>query len=316
MLHRLLPAFIALAAAGAVPASAAAAAAKVVRRTFELRAGGLLKIDAYHGSIDVEASDDGRVHLEIDLDPGAYSPGESERILKSLQLEFREEPCAVVVTARNPAETGMHLVWKERSPLGLDFRARVPPACSLDLFTGEGEISVDDLAGRVSARVKMGIVFLRHIDGDVSVAADAGDVVLSGCTGSADIRAVKGGIRAGTVRGRADLRSTDGDIELQHAFGGGSIAAEVGDVIVGIPEEMDAEMRISTNGGAITVRLDPAARCDLKASSVWGRVHTKLPFVVESGGDGKKSLIGRLNGGGALLAVHADGGQVSIVAPP
>ena len=115
--------------------------------------------------------------------------------------------------------------------------------------------------------------------------------------------------------GAAQLRSTNGDIDLQHALGAVSAYANAGDISVRFPATLGGEAKIETNGGGITVKLDPAARCEVKASSVWGKVHTKLPFVFSSGGDGKKSLRGILNGGGPLLTLHANGGQVVIEQP-
>ena len=37
-----------------------------------------------------------------------------------------------------------------------------------------------------------------------------------------------------------------------------------------------------------------------------------VPMAVRSGGDGRKTLVGTLNGGGPLVTLHANGGQVSI----
>ena len=70
---------------------------------------------------------------------------------------------------------------------------------------------------------------------------------------------------------------------------------------------------IRTAGGNIVTQIDPAANCVVKASSVWGHVQDKLPLFVESGGNGKSKFAGRLNQGGPVLTLHANGGHVSIM---
>jgi hypothetical protein len=119
----------------------------------------------------------------------------------------------------------------------------------------------------------------------------------------------------GTIGRRADLWALSGDINVQHAHGGLVASAEGGSVSVGLEREFPEDVRIKTNGGAIDVKLDPAARCRIQARSVWGRVHATLPIQVKSGGDGQRSLEALFNGGGPLLDLHADGGQVHIGLP-
>lgn len=312
---RLLPAVLLLAA---VAASAARAEERIVQRDFAVQPGATLKIDTYRGSVDVRDSPDGKIHVAIHMDPGTDGRDEADKILQRLQLDVRQDGAVVSIVARNPAETRVRFVWEDKQKISLAYGVRVPRDCNLDIATRDGGVSVDALgsiAGRMTVRATKGTVFLRNIDGDILAAVDSGDLVVGRCSGSVDLKVYVGNIRVGTVTGPATLQSTNGDIELQHGLDAVKATAEAGEISVGLPRTFGRDSTIKTNGGGITVRMDPGAHCSLQASSVWGHVHTTLPFVPESGGDDKRTLVGRLNGGGALLTLHADGGQVRIEAP-
>ena len=288
--------------AGLLALPPARAEVRFVRRDFPVQPGCTLKIASYRGTINVLASGDTRIHVAIALDPGPVKPEEAERGLKNVQIEFQAEANGVTLKVDNPAETGARFVWNEERRVNLHFEVLVPPACSMDLATRDGSVSVGNLKGRVKASAKKGTIFLRQIDGDVDVSVDGGDIVVSHC-GSASLKAVMGNIRVGTISGQADLRSTNGDIDFQHPGGRVFAYADAGDIAIRFPATLGGEATVKTNGGAITARLDPAVRCSVHASSVWGRVHTKLPFVVQSGGDHRKTLVGTLNGGGPVRQI-------------
>ena len=191
----------------------------------------------------------------------------------------------------------------------------VPPACTLDLVTNDGGITIGSMTANVNARARKGTIFMRGIDGNVHAETDHGNIVLSHCSGSATLKCFVGDIRVGTIRGHADFVTTNGDIDVQHALGGLNAKAEEGDVVADFPAKMSGNSSVTTNGGAITARISPTARCSIQASSVWGRVSTTLPIAVDSGGNEKRNLVGRLNGGGPEVLIHADGGQVHIDPP-
>ena len=50
----------------------------------------------------------------------------------------------------------------------------------------------------------------------------------------------------------------------------------------------------------------------LDAGTSWGKVHTAMPFAVSAGGAGKSKFLGKLNGGGPAVKLHAAGGHVKI----
>ncbi len=298
----------------------ARAAERIERRDFSASPGTTLKIDTYRGGIDVTQSPDEQMHVEIRIDPGTDDRAEADRILQTLQLDIRQAGSVISITARNPTETVVHFAWQKSRKVLLSYAVTMPPACNLDLTTDDGGVAVQgimaNVVGNMDVKARKGGVFFRSVEGNIKAIVDTGDIVVSRCTGSVDLKATVGSIRVGTVGGFAELRVTNGDIELQHALGGAKVAGTAGEILVGFPKTLNRDSSVSSDGGSIVVRLDPAVHCTIQASAVWGRVQTTLPITVEAGGDGKKSLKGRLNGGGALLKLHADGGNLRIEPPP
>ena len=294
---------------------AAHAAEQVIQREYSVAGRATLKLDAYGGAIVVRQSDDARIHMRISEQVANAKPAEAEAIFKRVEIGEKADAGEVSIAVRNPAETRVLFVWKEKERVILNFSILVPKTCNVVLSTNDGGITVDDITGGVDAKAAKGTVFLRRIDGDIRAEADAGDLIVSRCLGAASLRVRSGDIRVGTIGRHADLWALSGDINVQHAHGGLLASAEAGNVSIGVEKEFPEDVTIKTNGGAIDVKLDPGARCRIRAKSVWGKVHAALPILVKSGGDGERSLDALFNGGGPLLDLHADGGQIKIGLP-
>ena len=283
-------------------------------RTFPVQPGCTLKIDTYRGHITVEEHDAAEIAVMVHMEIGADTEEEADRVRETLQFEVTAENKAVSIRVRNPRETGVRFAWREQNEIDFDFKISVPRQCHVDLATRRGNITVGNLAGRHTARVESGTIFFRRIEGSVDAKADSGEVIVSRCSGAVTLRVLKGTIRTGTLGGRADLRNDNGDIEVLGARASITAVAVVGDVAVGFPKSYAGDSQITTSGGSIYAKIDPAANCLIDASSVWGHVESKLPLTVESGALGKSKLTARLNSGGPRLTLRADGGHVKISA--
>ena len=288
------------------------AADREFTRTFPVHLGCTLQLDTYRGSIAVVESDQSEVQVTLHMEIGSGNAEEAERVFGAVQLEAAEANNTVTVRARNPGETRVRFVWNDKYQIDLAWRITVPRRCNVDLATHSGGITVGSLTGQVRARTETGTVFLKRIDGAVEASTEVGDVVISRCSGAAKVRVLRGMIRVGTMGGFTDLKNTTGDVEVLAARGGITASAEAGDVLVGFPRDTAGDAHLSTSGGSIHVKIDPAANCTVNASSVWGRVESLLPMTVVSGANGKSKLAGRLGQGGPVLTFHANGGHVKI----
>jgi len=294
-------------------ALAVRAAARDVMRTFAVTPGCMLQVDLDRGRIDVEETDGSEVRVAIHAEAGADTDQQAERAVQGLQFDLRALNNTVVVRGRAPSETGWHFDRGNPAKLEIFCKISVPRRCSVELNTGQGAITVGNLIGRVFARTEDGTIFVRRVEGPVDAATKSGDVIVSRCLGAATLQTRRGTIRAGTLGARAKLSNTTGDIEVLAARAGVTAQAEAGDVTIGYPRDLTGDSDIRTSGGSIIVKIDPTADATIEASSIWGHVESKLPLTVESDGNGRSKFSGRLNRGGPVLRLHANGGNVSLM---
>jgi hypothetical protein len=295
----------------AVSAVAAQAGEAEVRRSFPVRPGCTLSVDSYRGKITIEEGDEREIRVRLDVDVDAPTDAEAQRLRDELRLEFTPRENGVAITARNRHESGPRLTLKA-GRLDLGYTISVPRQCNLELKVQEGSVTVGSLEGRMSAQVGRGSIFFRRIEGTIVAEADSGEIVVSRCSGAVRAKVREGRIRLGTIGGPAELDNGSGDVEVMSARAGVVATAEAGDIAIGFAREWAGNSRLTTSGGNIAVTLEPKSACSVQASTVWGRLQSDLAWAVDEGGVGKAKLAGRLNGGGPLLILHANGGHVRI----
>ncbi|HEX2854271.1 MAG TPA: DUF4097 family beta strand repeat-containing protein [Opitutaceae bacterium] len=283
-----------------------------MKRTFAVGPECSLAIDTYRGGIVVEEIDEPEIRVTVRMQNDLDDEGESNRVLDAVQLEMNPGQNGVTIRVRNPAASAPHLTWRDRALVEVALLVSVPRQCSVNLTTVTGSIQVGNLTGAMRARAGTGTVSFRHIDGSVNAAVTTGDVLVARCSGAVTVVASRGNIRLGVAGGPADLTASNGDIEIQNAKAGLRAVATAGDVIAGLAPGFTGDADVRTAAGTIVVKLDPAEGYSVQASSVWGRVESKLPMAVSAGASGKSKLSGQINGGGPRLKLHANGGHIKI----
>ena len=296
----------------AVVLQPAGAVERSLRQTFTMQPGSALSVDTYRGGVIVEESKGDELRVEVRIELGTNDEAEAERGLGALKLAVEQTGNEVKVRARNPRESFAIFAWEEKKRIELTFRVFVPKACRVDVRTLDGGITVGNRTGDVTARTQLGTIFCRAIEGSIQATIDAGDIIVSRCTGTANLKVQRGVIRVGTVFGRSELRNDTGDIEIQSALGGANVAASAGDVLIGFQRGLSGDSSVKADGGSIVAKIEPTAAFSIEATTTWGKVQSGLPFALDVGGVGKRKYIGRLNGGGPLVKLHASGGSVKL----
>jgi hypothetical protein len=289
------------------------AAERDERHAFAVTPGCTLKIDSHRGAIFINESDEPEIRVLVHLEIGADTEAEADRLRADLQLNVSSAGNVVTVHARNPAESRALWVWREEKQIDLTYRISVPRQCNAEIAVRNGSVTIGNLDGHVAVRVGNGTISCRHITGSLdAVVQEKGDVVVARCLGPLTARVQEGTIRTGPIAGRADLKTSAGDVDVLLAKAAIVASAEAGDVSVAFPRELGGEANLTARGGNVIVRLDPAANARVVASSVWGEVKSRLPLTIESGGNGRSRLTGRLREGGPLVLVRANGGHVRL----
>jgi DUF4097 and DUF4098 domain-containing protein YvlB len=154
---------------------------------------------------------------------------------------------------------------------------KVPREVSLDIHSGDGDLSVHGLKGEINLSTQ-----------DGKIEADSLDGALRATTGDGNMR----------VQGRFDslnLRTGDGRIYAQISQG----------------SQMASGWSVRSGDGNVELTLPEGFAADLEVHTEDGRITSDLPITV-SGSPDHSSLRGKLNGGGPTLSIHTGDGSVRL----
>ena len=123
-----------------------------------------------------------------------------------------------------------------------------------------------------------------------------GEIAIGGVT----IVDVEGNVEAQTSGGAMDIADVSGRIEA--VTSGGAISASFRTEPSGV---------LKTSGGRIEVAFPADAGVDLDAETSGGSVSVELPVLTKGKSD-RNHVVGKINGGGALLQLRTSGGNISV----
>jgi DUF4097 and DUF4098 domain-containing protein YvlB len=174
---------------------------------------------------------------------------------------------------------------KQHSTFGrtgsIDVAVSLPDGSRLQATSGAGAYRADGRLGDCQLKSGVGDITLSHT-GALDVSTGAGAVTVDEVTGTADISTGSGVIRLGHVRGNAVIKSSNGDvglggidgdlrvkgangrIEVDHAGAGVEATTANGDVRVGGLTRGAASLKTSLGGIEIGIKDGTAAHLDVQ----------------------------------------------------
>jgi len=184
--------------------------------------------------------------------------------------------------------------------------------------TGGGSVVIESGAQGATVETGGGSIEVRQCNGKVKVSTGGGSVDLSDIGGSAEIETGGGTIKLTSAKGHVHAETGGGGIEL---FGVPSAKAETGAGAITVKlmntggERHDSDLETGT--GDITVFLAADVAVNVRASVDMGSGHhitSEFPDIRISseGNQWAKTLTaeGKLNGGGPMVKVHTENGDI------
>lgn len=189
-------------------------------KTYELKADGRVEIGNTNGTISVEPSDDGKLHVR------------AERIAKAATEEAAKEALKRVEIVESVGSDRVRL--ETRTPSGglfsghasVNYAVRVPAGAAVKVENTNGHVSLRGLKGRVEAETTNGGIEGRGLAGGVEAATTNGGIEMELDAVAAE------GVRAQTTNGGVRLRlpeNAKADISASTVNGGidtGSLKVE------------------------------------------------------------------------------------------
>lgn len=175
---------------------------------------------------------------------------------------------------------------------GISMRLEVeaPRDSRLRARADSGGIDVRGIKGPVDCHTDSGGIHAREIDGEVRAAADSGGIHVRRVNGPVYARADSGGIEAFEIAGSVDVEVDSGGIRVS--------------------QTTPALIRTRSDSGGADITLARTGGYDIRAHA--GSGHITAPDVAVSGTISRHEVNGRLRGGGPLVEVRADSGNIDI----
>jgi hypothetical protein len=249
---------------------------------FPLASGGRLMVNVHDADVTVESTPTG---AEVAVDVGARDAAWAREVFDRMRFDVSLEDHVLTVRSADPhIQPGE---WRERGGVGVRVRVAVPHQFDATLNTGDGDVVIGDLDGRLEVRTS---------DGDVSIGRVRGPAVVVS-TSDGDITADRLEVE------HIEVHTTDGDVTLEHVLGSVEAATSDGDVCVHL--EAPAAVAVRTGDGDIYISTAGPFGLDLDLQGGDLALPRGLAF---DGTVSPRAARGSIHGGGPqIMAVTGDG---------
>jgi hypothetical protein len=207
----------------------------------------------------------------------------------------------------------------------------VPKGASPSVNTVSGNINIADIDGDVKASAVSGEVKLGSMGGNVRAKSVSGSVVLEGAANGATCDVVSGTIKVSNVTGDVSVKGVSGSIELTDIRGDVTANTTSGKIYMKNLTDADrvkakilsGDMRyegdikesgvyeFQSHSGDVTLIIPANAAFDLEAKTFSGSIDSDFEITI-SGKMSKRSIRGKVNGGGADIELQTFSGDVKL----
>jgi hypothetical protein len=247
-------------------------------------------LKTFDGAIQVRSWDKPEVLVTIERQAG------DEESLKTIEVKSDQQGNKITVEVLKPAHAttiaiGVHV---GRSAALI---VSVPRDADVSARSGDGAVTVEDVAGKLDVNTGDGAVTLRRSNGDLFVRTGDGAVSLEGVRGRAELSTGDGSVTVDGVLQRVTARTGDGAVVVR--AGEGSAA----------PTDWDIE----TGDGSVTLSLPASFAAELDARSNDGRVTVNGFEMTGATREAEgREVKGRLGSGGSRLTIRTGDGGITV----
>lgn len=204
---------------------------------------GHLHLKTFLGSVVIHTHDAPTVdyHVHLETNSSANNP---DRLLKSFVFHASSLEDGVALTGSTTSRLPTGRLW-------VTIDLAVPKSYSLDVSTGVGNITADDLTGHETLLTQGGNIAAGNINGSAHLTAVAGGhITVKNVTGELMAETGGGHITTGTIGGNAFLHTHGGHIRSDSIAGTARLETDGGNITL---EHAGAELIAETAGGQIQV---------------------------------------------------------------
>ena len=198
--------------------------------------------------------------------------------------------------------------------ISIDYEITVPENTAVRTHSGSGDQTVEGLKSNIDLESGSGDLRLARLTGEMRFQAGSGNIRGRELSGPAKVKAGSGDIEIEeTGAGDVEIRTGSGNITANGIDGGFHAEAGSGDIHgKGVPKNM---WSVRTGSGNVTLNVPADAAFDVDVSSSSGSVTMGHPVTTTVQGriqESRKSVVGKVHGGGPMISVHTGSGDVRV----
>jgi len=285
-----------------------------------------LNIETDSGSINIRSGPPGHAEVSGHARPTRRFLNRSSDKAEELVRRFEANPPVEFSGGR--LSVGRNMDKEFRRHLVISYEVVVPATTDVRSRSDSGSQSISGINGSVKASADSGKVTLADIDGSVDASTDSGDVKLTNIGASAKASTDSGSIVADGIAGAFEGRTDSGDVrlmqiapgdvfvstdsgnsDLRGIVGALRVDSDSGDVVV--VGQQEGAWRLETDSGSVRISLPEDAAFKIDARSSSSEIYIDHPFTLQ-GKISNNRLIGDVRGGGSLLKIRTDSGDIRI----
>jgi DUF4097 and DUF4098 domain-containing protein YvlB len=249
-----------------------------------------VRLVTFDGSIQIQSWDRPDVLIEVE------KRGATREAIESVKVTAEQKGNTIELEVKGPRSEsfrgiGFHRATTARLIVSLPRRSDVRAR------SGDGTIRIERVNGRIELRTGDGGIRANDISGEITLNTSDGTITVDGAEGRLDLDTGDGGVNVTGKLTSVRLHTGDGSIVYRAEAGTGieeqwDISTGDGSVSLFLPRDLDAEMDVHTGDGTIRNELDVAAGTGGEVS--------------------RRTIRGRLNGGGKTIRVRTGDGTIRI----
>jgi DUF4097 and DUF4098 domain-containing protein YvlB len=260
----------------------------MLEREFDARAGGSLSVDVADADVSVRSGSAAEASVRVFM--RARDRDWGQEVFDRMNFDVGFRGAEITVSAR-PARIERSEWNGDHGGVGFEVEITVPNSYNAIINTGDGDVSISDLAGDFEVETSDGDISVGTLIGTLHLRTSDGDVIAEGLSGSA-----------------ISVRTSDGDVRIRALSGPAEISTSDGDINVAIDRADD--IRLRTGDGDITIYADQSIQANVDFSGE--EVQMASGFLLSEGRVSEHGAQGVLNGGGPTLYAHTGDGTISI----
>jgi Putative adhesin len=278
------------------------------------------------GTFDRSFQVNGPVNLEVLTKSGDITvrPGSSNTVTVHAKIQSGsswfggDHKAEVQELQTNPPirqnGNGIRIDYVNMRDISVDYEITVPAETTLRSHTGSGDQLIEGLKGNIDLESGSGDLKLARLTGELRFQTGSGNIIAREVSGPARVKAGSGDIHIDeTGAGDVEIRTGSGNITVKGINGGFHAEAGSGNIHgSGVATNL---WNVRTGSGNVNLGLPSDAAFDVDVSSSSGNVTMGHPVATTVQGrvqESRKSVVGKVRGGGPTVSVHTGSGDITV----